>query len=762
MEQQITQKRHSLVLKIIVSVGIILLISFASWTYFQTRRHSEKVMTDILSDCDRLSEAILLGTHYAMMFNARDDINQIINNFGKLKGLEHVRIYNKAGQIIYSNLKADLGTRTGIKTEACDICHRAEPPLERLALAARGRIFTSAENTRLLGVITPIYNEPGCATNQCHAHPEDKKILGALDVVLSLAETDAQLGRFQNWIGFFALIVFVATSAAIFLILLRFFIFPIRSIISRTELIAQGDYNALADFDKRDEIGHLAAAIHRMGEEIGNKQQALNRQKDEYQNLFELVPCIITVQDKNYKLIGYNREFSERFAPAPGDYCYSAYKGLARKCENCPVEKTFKDGAPHYSEETGINKDGTVTHWIVKTAPMKSETGEITGAMEMSLDITHLKQLEVQLAQSEKKYYAIFNNIPNAVFVLDALSLEILDCNSSIGSVYGYAKQEVVGKSFLDFFPPEEKLLFADQLKSSRNIEQARQLAKNDELLFVHIRLSPSQYPGRDVLLVSISDITDRLEAELKLIQAGKMATLGEMATGIAHELNQPLSVIKTASNYFMKKVRNNEPIAPEILSTMATEIDDHVDRAANIINHLREFGRKSDIVLENVQVNAVMRKAFDLFGQQLKLREINVIWKIEETLPEIMAEAGRLEQVFINLLINARDAIEEKSRQWGSTRNHDAPEREIQLATYSSTDTVVAEVQDSGIGIPEGLQHKIFDPFFTTKKPGEGTGIGLSITYGIVKDFRGTIQVQSTKGQGTCFRLIFPRRWSE
>jgi PAS domain-containing protein len=114
-----------------------------------------------------------------------------------------------------------------------------------------------------------------------------------------------------------------------------------------------------------------------VGREIGEKQQALNLQKDEYQRLFELVPCIISVQDRNYRLISYNREFSKRFAPQPGDFCYTAYKGRTEKCKRCPVEKTFQDGRPHYSEETGINKDDTLTHWIVKTAAMKDESGDI-------------------------------------------------------------------------------------------------------------------------------------------------------------------------------------------------------------------------------------------------------------------------------------------------------------------------------------------------------------------------------------------------
>jgi histidine kinase len=750
----LTKKRHSLALKIIASVGIILFLSFSAWAYFNLRHYRAKVMSDIVSDCDRLSKAILLGTHYAMMFNARDDINQIINNMGRLKRLEHVRIYNKAGEIKFSNLQQELGFTTGIKTQACIICHRTDPPLDAIALSDRKRIIVQQSEGRLLGLISPIYNEPGCAVAECHAHPQDKKILGALDVVISLEQTDAQILGFQRRLALFAVIVFVATSAIVIFILEKFYIIPIRRLIAGTRKIARGRYDALADFKMDDEIGSLAAVVDRMGRDIGDKQQALNRQKDEYQHLFELVPCIISVQDKEYRLISYNREFSKRFAPKPGDYCYSAYKDRTEKCKFCPVEKTFADGRPHYSEETGINKDGTQTHWIVKTAPMKDENGEIVGAMEMSLDITHRKQLEDKLQQSEKKYHAIFNNIPDPVFVLDADSLEILDCNESIGSVYGYNKEAIVGQSFLDLFTPEDRQKYTEQLKSVKEIDQVRHLNKAGSILFVHIRLSPSQYLGRDVLLVSSSDITDRLETELKLIQAGKMATLGEMATGVAHELNQPLAVIKTASSYFLRKTHRNEPIRDDILSTMAEEIDEHVDRAAHIINHLRQFGRKSDLTLETVQINAVLLKAFDIFSQQLKLREIDVRWSLDDSLPAVQAEPGRLEQVFINLLLNGRDAIEER---WSRVDDDQVPEKIITIKTYQQQAKVIVEVCDSGIGIPAVNRGKIFEPFFTTKKVGEGTGIGLSISYGIIKDFGGAIRVRSEEGQGACFIISFP-----
>ncbi len=745
--------RRSIVSKLTILVGVVLLISISVWAYFNIDYQQNKVMQGIIDGADTLSHTIKLGTHYAMMNNLRQELTEIIKNIAQEKQLENIRIYNKEGEIKFSNKDAELDRMTNIKDEACYICHRTDPPLSELSLSERTRIFTSPEGYRLLGIISPIYGEPGCSASACHAHPVGKKVLGALDLVISLDKTDKEIALFTKWLVAFALFVFLMTSAVIIFFVLRFVKQPIRKMIDGTNRIASGEYLNRIDVDQVDEMGKLSAAIDRMSKKIGEKQAELNKQRDEYQNLFERVPCIITVQDRNYKLIRYNKEFYEKFKPKPGDYCYAAYKGRREKCVTCPVERTFEDGLSHFSEEKGFNKDGTPTHWVVHTTPIKNEKGEIVAAMEMNLDVTETKLLEEELKKSEKKYHAIFDNIPNPVFVLDMDTFEILDCNVSVEAVYGYPKEEIIRNSFLQLFRPEERDHYAKMIKNSSMINQARHLNKNGGTLFVNIRISPSEYPGRKVLLVMTSDITQRLEAEQQLIQASKMATLGEMATGVAHELNQPLAVIKTASRFFMKKIRKKEKIENDILYTMADEIDSHVDRAAKIISHMREFGRKSDISLEKVQVNAVLEKALEILGQQLKVRGIEVVWDLEQDLPLIMADPDRLEQVFINLLINARDAIDEKCK----LQPHEKGDKRITLKTRSSPREITVEISDTGGGIADTLLERIFEPFFTTKKVGRGTGLGLSISYGIVQECKGTIQAFSRKEKGAVFVIKFP-----
>ncbi len=698
-----------------------------------------------------MSDAVLLGTHYAMMLNARIDINQIILNIGKQKDLEHIRIFDKSGRIQFSNSLGEIGNQISVKETACVVCHRSDPPREQIDPTDRTRIF-DASGYRRLGIVSPIYNEPGCSSNACHVHPADKKVLGVLDIVLSLEESDDEIFQFEKGIITLAVFSFIVTAAILFFFVFKFVNRPIRKLIKGTQRIAGGkDFKPL-QINQNDELGLLGLSINQMGREIENKTIELNRQRDEYQTLFEQVPCLITVQDKNFKLVGFNREFAETFNPKPEDYCFHAYKGRDTKCDSCPVEKTFSDGKSHFAEESGLNKDGSEAHWIVKTSPIKDAAGNIVAAMEMSIDITDRRLLERELKKSEKKYQEIFNNIPNPAFVLDRTTLRIIDCNRSVQNVYGYDQDEILNRSFLDLFKDGEKERYAQAIQTAGVLNQVKQLTRSGLTIYVDIWISPSEYAGQKVFLVTSSDITQRLETEQQLIQASKMATLGEMATGVAHELNQPLSVIKTASSFCIKKINKAEKIDAETLAVLLNKIDANVDRATKIITHMRQFARKTDLALVKVQINEIMERAFEIFSQQLKLRSIEVEWQLEPNLPSIMADPDRLEQVFINLILNARDAVEEK---WASKGVGD--DRRIILKTAANKQSVTAEVCDTGIGMSAAIAEKIFEPFFTTKEVGKGTGLGLSISYGIVKDCGGTIRVQSEIGQGSCFILTFP-----
>ena len=385
---------------------------------------------------------------------------------------------------------------------------------------------------------------------------------------------------------------------------------------------------------------------------------------------------------------------------------------------------------------------------------MKDAEGQIVAAMEMNLDITERKHLEEKLRESEKKYYAIFNTIPNPVFVLSLDDLSILDCNDSVQSVYAWERGDLIGRHFGDLFEEKPDERMQADMKAGMVFDRVKHRTSKGHIRYVSIRLSTSEFGGQQVLLATINDITQRLETEQQLIQASKMATLGEMATGVAHELNQPLSVIKTASSFFMRKLRKDQAIEATIMQTMAEEIDRHVRRASKIIGHMRQFGRKADPDLAKVQLNDIVTQALDLFSQQLKIRGIDIHLDLSPDLPMVMGDSDRLEQVVINLLINARDAIEECH---ASGRNDPGAVKEIRLTTALKDHVIELSVCDTGIGIDPEIAEKIFEPFFTTKKVGQGTGLGLSISYGIIKECGGKIYARPGIGSGSCFIIEFP-----
>ncbi len=191
--------RHRLAAKLIVMLGAVFLATFTLWSHYSLNYQKKRLMDYHIESADRLANTIKLGAHYSMMFNNREEINQIIKNISTLPDFESIRIYTKNGQIKFSKNPSEIDQTTNIKNEACIICHRSDPPSTHLELPERTRVFDSGKGYRLLGVINPIYNEPICAAADCHVHSEKEKLLGAMDVVVSLKKTDEEILRTENY-----------------------------------------------------------------------------------------------------------------------------------------------------------------------------------------------------------------------------------------------------------------------------------------------------------------------------------------------------------------------------------------------------------------------------------------------------------------------------------------------------------------------------------------------------------------------------------
>ncbi len=745
--------RQSLSFKLGLAVGLIFLVAVLALTFYLVSLQEQQAFERMVENVNQFSDTVKRGTHYSMLKNQRESLHKIIEAIGAQAGVENIRVFNKEGAIMFASQKEDIGNYVDLQAEACYACHRRDQPLERLSMSDRSRTYMSTAGYRVLGMINPVYNDPSCWQATCHYHPEKQKVLGVLDIGLSLETLDREILATKQKIIYFAALIFLGVTAIVAGCILYFVNRPISRLVSATKQIANGYYDQKLTAITQDEIGHLALSFDEMRKKIRDKALAYQKSTEEYQTLFEEVPCQISVQDRDFRIIQVNRVFQERFGDRLGEYCYRAYKGRDEVCPVCAVEDTFQDGKPHFSEEVVIGKDGNPVYILVSTSPIFNEEGEVMAAIEMSTDITQVRLLEEELKRSEEKYRTLFNSDPNPIFVLDLNTLEIQDANERALKSYSYEKEELLGKSFLDLAEPLEW----DRLRKvswdkEGAVFKVKHQTKNDESIVVNIRFSSLKNLGQDTVIVTTSDVTERVKSEEQLIQASKMATLGEMSAGVAHELNQPLSVIKTSASFLAKKIVRDEPVSPQILRELADEMDSQVDRASLIINHLRQFGRKTDIRKINVQLNDCISGTFTVLGRQLEVHGISVELELDETLPPIRGDRNRLEQVFLNLIMNARDAMDEKEEVEGQ-----GLEKTLRISSKTEDDEVVVKISDTGLGMSEAVKEKIFEPFFTTKPVGKGTGLGLSISFGIVRDYDGVIEVESEEGRGTTFTIRFP-----
>jgi len=238
--------------------------------------------------------------------------------------------------------------------------------------------------------------------------------------------------------------------------------------------------------------------------------------------------------------------------------------------------------------------------------------------------------------------------------------------------------------------------------------------------------------------LIIFDDITDRSELEQQLIQADKLSSIGLLAAGVAHEVNTPLAVISTYAQMLARQVSGDNQ-----QSRMLEKIANQTFRASEIVNSLLNFSRTSETAFDKVDLNKVMEETASLLEHQFTKAGIEIELKLEERLPPIKGSASKLQQVFLNLFLNARDAMD-----GGGV---------LRVKSSANGASALVDIADNGKGIPREAIARIYDPFFTTKSAKKGTGLGLSVTYGIVREHGGTIEVESLPGAGTCFHLDFP-----
>jgi len=378
----------------------------------------------------------------------------------------------------------------------------------------------------------------------------------------------------------------------------------------------------------------------------------------------------------------------------------------------------------------------------------------LSGYVGIAIDNAKLYQSLQRKADEYERLKEFSENIVESIHVgILAADLEdrVESWNSQVEKLTGVLRQDAVGRKLRELLPED----LCDQLEMSRDdagVQNIYQYLFRQQNATLNIAAAPliSREGERIGRLIILDDVTDRAELERRLMQADKLSSIGLLAAGVAHEVNTPLAVISTYAQMLAKQISGDEQKAP-LLEKIARQ----TFRASEIVNSLLNFSRTSPTEFVPVDLNKVLRETLTLVEHQFAKSSIQVDLKLDESISLIKGSPGKLQQVFLNLFLNARDAIESVGSSRAATGGTSGGVLTIETGRWNGA--VRASVRDTGSGIaPENLA-RIFDPFFTTKGAVKGTGLGLSVSYGIVREHGGDIEVQSQPGKGTEFMLTFP-----
>ena len=380
---------------------------------------------------------------------------------------------------------------------------------------------------------------------------------------------------------------------------------------------------------------------------------------------------------------------------------------------------------------------------------LRTVSGYVAVAIENSLLYQEQKERTEELALLKEFNESIIESINVGILAADSAG-RVTACNSALEEMLGLRRDEATGQRVEDLFSEDFSETLRQvlgnhgwELSELRNIYKLHTATRRGRTLIINIALAPLKRADSEAhtgVLVVLEDVTGRVRLEEQLQQREKLSSIGLLAAGVAHEINTPLTGVSSYTQMLLGMLAEADP-----KHALLQKIRRQADRATGIVNNLLNFSRTGGVTeFAEVEVNRVLDDTLQLLEPQFRQSRIELARDYDDELPRVYGNAGKLQQVFTNLLLNARDAIPDG----GS----------IRLVTRAEgRDTVTVEIIDTGIGIAPENVARIYDPFFTTKGVGRGTGLGLAVSYGIVQEHSGHISVESAPGRGTTFRITLP-----
>jgi two-component system, cell cycle sensor histidine kinase and response regulator CckA len=480
--------------------------------------------------------------------------------------------------------------------------------------------------------------------------------------------------------------------------------------------------------------------------DISQGEKKLPQEVRFLQAVFDGIQDGISVLDNDLTIVRVNHAIEAWYPqamPLVGQKCYAAYHQRSAPCQTCPVIKALKGGRRQI-EEVSLTGPRRVEGWLELYAfPMYDEAGNITGAIEYVRNITQRQRAEAARRESEERLKSVIDNIPQAIFWKNR-QLVYLGCNRQFAEDGGLSSpDEIVGKTALDMpwanhaaFYHSDDMVVIESDQPKLNIEEPLTRADGTQRWLRTNKLPMHDAEGRVTgVITTYEDITERKKMEQYVLHTERLAAMGRLAAALAHEINNPLHAIGNG----LELVLDFSLEAGEQRQYLEAALRE-IERLQALARRVLEFARPPQLARQPTDVGDVIRHALTLCSKQLQHSRIEVALNLPTGLPEVFASRDHLTQVFLNLIINAIEAMPQ-----GGT---------LCISADRFEDRLELSFGDTGTGIPPELLAMVFEPFYTTKQ--DGTGLGLAVSHNIIQEHGGNITAKNTP-EGAMFILTLP-----
>ena len=461
-----------------------------------------------------------------------------------------------------------------------------------------------------------------------------------------------------------------------------------------------------------------------------------------FENIFEASKDAIGYAALDGTILLINRAFSELTGFSREELLRMNVLDLIpeqhKKQRDHVVAQVLQTGEPGEYEIAYLRKNGSQVPVSITVFAVKKEDGKSTGLAAIVRDLTERKH-------AEEQFRLVVESSPNGLLMVDGQGT-ICMVNRQIDQLFGYERAELIGQPVEILVPQHRRSNHAGDRAEFIAHSESRAMGKGRDLYGVRkdgtefpleIGLSPVRTTGGKRVLASVVDISERKRNQEQLQKAARLAELGTLASGMAHEIGTPMNVILGRAEYLLQRTADEG--MKKGLATIVTQIE----RITKVMNQLLAFARRGTPERRAVDLAEIVEDSLEMFQERIAHSRITVEKEIEANMPSVLADRDQLIQVLINLMVNSLHAMPEGGR--------------LRLSLAHEGSHVCLGVSDTGHGMPEEIRSKVFEPFFTTKDFGKGTGLGLTVVKGIIEEHGGTIDVESVVDKGTTFWIRLP-----